>query len=578
MKKADPGNPIRHSALRYFQLARGLLGGLPRSRWSVPGLSVLAGLSAGLASPEGAAPWLWVWVYTPLFLALDIMLRRAGAGEDSGVFRSWRLWGRALACCMALGIVQAALVGGWVVNTAYVFGALPLPLAHAANLLGYGGLFGLEAFFFLALPFLLGWRWPGWGFLLVMFWATVLQSFLPRFFAWTYGMFLHPTDFVLQTVDILGTEGLNLPVLALHLLLFGIIREAYAPGAINMRTLRLGALGLALFFAAAQGYGYWRTANLAAATERGRTINLVAVQPSFSLRRLASNPALTHSDRDRSLSALFGDTEQALGKLRADPAAPTVVVWPESVYPAPYFRADQARKAVESWVRIRKLHLVLTTLTADIDPASNKRRRRVFGSALHISPNGGAPEEYRKIALIPFGETIPLARAFPAWRDLIKKRIPQISEFDAGREFTVFNVTPDIRLAPMICFDAVGDAVARGMAANGANFGLVLANLSWFGRSNVSGLFEMFVRFRAMESRMPYLMLSQNGRSFLLDAAGQTASRVLGQFEADSLAIQAKVPETFSFFIQHQGEVQGSYALILLGLLGWRLLRAGRQG
>ena len=197
----------------------------------------------------------------------------------------------------------------------------------------------------------------------------------------------------------------------------------------------------------------------------------------------------------------------------------------------------------------------------------------MFGSSLHISPDGRPPENYRKITLIPFGESIPLAGVFPAFRDAIKAWIPRIAEFDAGREFTVFHVTPTLRLAPMICFDAIGDSVSRGMVANGANFGLVLANLAWFGRTNVSDMFEFFVRFRAIEARIPFLLLSQNGRSILFDAAGRPASRALGQFEEDALAIQTKVPDTSSFFIRHRSRVHGAYAVILLGLIGFLRMR-----
>ncbi len=293
---------------------------------------------------------------------------------------------------------------------------------------------------------------------------------------------------------------------------------------------------------------------------------MAAIQPNFSLGYLASNPALSHSDRRNSLRGLMGDTRRALQALPGEPGAPRLVVWPESVFPHPYYRAPRVWKALQNWVRGRDVHLVLTTLTEDFAGSGAGGARRLFGSAIHLSPNGASPEIYNKIALIPFGETIPFGDWFPPYRRALRAWIPQISEFEPGREFTVFRVAPGVRVAPMICFDAFRQPVAVGMRRNGANLGLVLANLAWFGRTNIADLFEFFTRFRAVETRMPHLMLSQNGRSMLLDAAGRVASPRLGQFEQGALTLAVPVPETFSFYAAHLREVQATY-LVLLGLL-----------
>ena len=532
----------------------------------MPLLAILSGLLGGAALPE-TLPFAWVVVYAPLFLALDSLMRGAGrAGR--------RIWAKGLLVCWLSGVASAAVMGGWIVNTAHVYGSLPLPLAHGVNLAGYGSLIGLEIFAFLGIPFLLGWKSPRWGFFLVIAWSTAFHAITPRFFFWTFGQMMYPVAPLVQVADVVGSAGLNLLLIPLHLVLFGWVRELITPGWVPRRELTAVSVLVAAAFAGAAAYGFFRISDLALAEKRGEPVQVVGVQPNFSLKHLASNPTLSPSDRERSLTALLADSEQGLTQLGGEPDLPTLMVWPESVYPAAYFRNRAMRELVEAWAARHALNLVLVSSTAEPDGEGG---RRVFGSSVHVSPDGGPPEIYNKMALIPFGETIPLGKWFPAYRKALKAWIPQIAEFDEGREFTVFSITEKIRVAPLICFDAATPRVASGMVRNGANLGLVMANLAWFGRTGISDLFEVFIRFRALETRIPFLMLSQNGRSVLLDATGERASERLGQFETGALSLRIRVPETTSFYAAHTGAVHGMFVLMLAALLALRWFPAWRK-
>ena len=210
--------------------------------------------------------------------------------------------------------------------------------------------------------------------------------------------------------------------------------------------------------------------------------------------------------------------------------------------------------------------------------------RQVFGAAVHVTPDGMAHGVYHKIALIPWGETIPLADVIPGYRQILLDWIPQISEFTPGTEHTVFQVD-GVRIAPMICFDAAVAGVAQGMAANGARLGVVLSNLAWFGRTSVSRQFGLYVRFRAIENRMPILLLSQNGETFLVDATGEDGSAHLPQFQSAAFVQEVRAPREGAFYSGHAAAVRAAYALALLWVmaLGWgqpvlawlRRLRAG---
>jgi len=532
----------------------------------VPGLVVASGALLGLAMPGWNAPWAWSVAFVPLFLAWDLILRQPGRGVR-------QRWGWVLGGAWGVGVVAAALSGDWVVNTAHVYGALPLPLAHGVSLLGLGSLFGLEAFVFLGVPFVLGWRRPGWGLLLMVAWAVALQALVPRFFFWTYGQIVYPVSALVQAADLVGSSGLNALVLPLHLVLAAWLRELLVPGALPRRRLAAATAGVAVLLAAAAGYGQWRLAQVAAAEAAGRPVRLVGIQPNFTLRHLASNPDLAHSVREANLAALLADSERALAAPPPGEEAPRVVLWPESAYPRAYFYDPGLRRVVEEWVRAQGVQVVLATVDFAFAPGE-RRPRAAYGASVHLRPGGEPPGLYRKMVLIPFGETIPFGSWFPWYRRWLKAWIPQISEFEAGREFTVFPLAPGVRLAPLICFDAVQPWVTRGMARAGANLGVVQANLAWFGRTRIADIFGTFVRFRAVENRMPILLLSQNGRSVLFDAAGEAASRRTGQFTAEALSVLVRVPATSpgftpSFYTAHGRALHGTYAAALAALLAW---------
>jgi apolipoprotein N-acyltransferase len=344
---------------------------------------------------------------------------------------------------------------------------------------------------------------------------------------------------------------------------------------------------LALAFGLNYAYGTWRLDTLAASQHPARPgaarVQLIGIQPNFSLKELASSPELSPSDRQASLRALVSDTNGALLKGGVVPGIPAVVVWPESVYPVPYFDAPQARVQVEAWAQTLGLHLLIATQDNRYYKGADGRIAwEPFGAAVYIPP-GGQPSVYHKMNLIPFGETIPFADVVPLWAATLKALVPRVSQFSAGHEPTVFPVAPGITLAPLICFDAFDYRPALGMAGRGATVGVLMANLAWFGRTTAAVQMERFVRFRAIETRMPILMLSQNGESVLIDARGEAASARLGVFEVGALSLEVAGGEP-SFYARHAGWIHGGFGAGLLlaladgmGLPRLRSLRARRN-
>lgn len=562
-RQAESGaDPDGHSASDRPEPPPRLMA-LLRSRWGLIGLATLTGVLLGYSAPGHDVPFFWVINFVPLFLALDLLLR-FGSG------RLRRRWLAAAGLCWWVGVLSAVITGGWVVNTAHVYGGLPLAVAHGVNALGYGSLLGIETFLHIGLPFLLAWEAGALGVALFLLWSVAVTPILPRFLFWTYGEMMFRTEALVQAADLAGSAGLNLPVAALHLLLFGWIRHRYAPRARGRPTLIRATAATAVLFAALAVYGMWRMSAVDQAARDSLTVRMVGIQPNFSLKEIASNPSLSPSDRRRSVSALIADTDQVLENSPVQPGEATVVVWPESAYPGFYAMNPQLRKRVESWVRRRGIHLVLAIQDA-VRSRDAPRGYDIYGASLLLAPNGRPAALYRKMVLIPFGETIPLGDWFPWYRDILRRQIPQIAEFTPGQEYTVFDVAPGVRLAPMICFDAARYQVTRGMVSRGANVGVVQANMAWFGRSTATDQFEQMVRFRAIENRIPLMLVSQSGTSVLIDAKGRVSSPRLEKFVSGSLDERVPVSGLAAPYTAIGPWVQRILPIVLLILVGWRL-------
>ena len=528
-------------------------------RWRVPALALLSGLLLARSFPGHEIPLLWTVILVPLLLAAQEIEERPGL---SWVQRLARLFG----ACWAMGVAWAAVTGDWMINTMFVYGGLPLPVAHLVNLAGHSLLVGAEFFAAVALPFALARGRPRWTLALVPLWAAAVQAYWPHLFMWSFGQFMWQAAPLVQAADLVGSAGLNLIYLPFQLLGFAWVRAALGRPVVTRRELVWGSALAAALCIGAWGYGAARMAQVAEAQSGPPAVRVIAIQPNFSLKRLASNPALSPSDREQSLGALLRDSESALEAAGAS-ALPTVLVWPESVYPTAYFLNAPVRELVERWVRGRGAHLVLASVDVVRAPDS-AAERSIYGISVHVPPDGAPPEVYRKIFLMPFGEFIPFADWFPWYRRLLKDWIPRIGEFERGTEYTVFPVSPEVRLAPMICYDGTQVAIAQGMAAQGANLALVLANLAWFGEGTASLQFEHVIRFRAIENRVPLLFVSQNGRTVLFDARGEPASEILPAFQARALTAEIALPNLRSAFTHHGGAVDAAFAVLALAVWG----------
>jgi apolipoprotein N-acyltransferase len=232
-----------------------------------------------------------------------------------------------------------------------------------------------------------------------------------------------------------------------------------------------------------------------------KTLRVAAVQTNVSqtqkLEGLAPEQILDTCDR---LSALAVQHQPDV----------QLIVWPEGSFPQ---RVSYDNLAVQLPAMLAERSGADLLFGADSEEGG-----RAYNSAVLVSPKGEV-QLYRKVHLVPFGEYIPLRHSFPPFAAIAGIWVP--GDFAAGTEHTVFDLTsPDIRVAPLICFeDTVGDLVRR-FVVNGANLLVDVTNDGWFLHSSGSRQHLANAIFRCVENRRPMVRAANTGVTCFVNEFG----------------------------------------------------------
>lgn len=480
---------------------------------------ILLSLSAFLMAlypPGKQLNLLGLFAYAPLILVLEWKLVQSGLSLKRKALLGWLY-------IMPVAMVFGALGTDWMGASIHAFGHWPLFPAYLLAGIGYGLEVGLLLFAGFALPLIFIRQVNGWDLAFRAFWMMLVDYYYPRLIPWSLGgSVLSEALWLQQGADLIGAYGLGLLVIGINLIFVRMIARYCFKSAVDEQAL-VWQIGVCLvLFVSFAGYGFWRQPSPPASVKH---IDLVSVQPNFSLQALASNPELTFSKRQFNLSALLNDSAAGLARLPPDSPHPRLVIWPETAFPWRFFEDSKRSAEVALFARQHNTGVMLAT--------TEQRGDQRFGLALLINNQGDLVGRYEKITLMPFGEYIPGTQLMPWLKPIINRLWPVISEFERGQTHTVFELVEGYPIAATICFDVTVPDIPRGMVDSGAQFIVNLANLAWFGHSRASDQLEMSARWRAIENRTPVMMSSLNGRTQLFTSEGKNQGQRLDLFTAD---------------------------------------------
>jgi len=333
--------------------------------------------------------------------------------------------------------------------------------------------------------------------------AVLLAISLPTVIAWSPAAVLSPWPAFLQLADVIGERGVSL-LLAVSAALAATPLRTLLAGSRPIRPWRAPLFG-AVLIAALGIHGALRIAQVRRESASLPTLRVGVVQAAVPAR-LRWDPS-ARGEIIRRLRRLTTDAERLGAEL---------TVWPEAAYPYVLPHAagktpDDARKIVGGGVSGPVL-IGLITMARDEQGRHN--------SATLISRDGEMQRPQAKLALLWFGETIPLSEYLP----FLRKLFFRAGGLVPGSEVVLLELPPS-RIGVLNCYEDTLPAVGRRIALARPNLLVNVTNDAWFGPTSEPELHLREAALRAIETRLDLVRAVNLGVPAWIDRSGSVRAR-----------------------------------------------------
>jgi apolipoprotein N-acyltransferase len=405
---------------------------------------------------------------------------------------------RALLTGWLAGAVWFSVVFYWVHHTLVTMSGLPGPAA-ATGVLLFGAFQGLSLGLWAWLAHRAGAaRALSIDLGLAIAWGAIEMGFL-WIFPLPVATPLYHAPLLIQVVDLVGVHGLSALLVLFNLCL---------ARAISDRASRRAALAAAAAVAVALvAYGGLRLAWPQAETDDRLRVGWV--QPAV----------LPHEKRARDLRVRYKVLEREMRALDAliasDPEIDALVL-PEGAFPF-YFQDDASDDTgypprVREWAT-RYLSWPKTSGRPLLFGSLRKVDAFTRNSAILARPDGSVLR-YDKRVMVPFGERIPLADHLP----FLKNKVMGMSHLSRGTQPAMIDLAG--RHAHLsICYEAIFPVLIARESGD-ADLLVNLTNDEWFGDTSAPEMHLMSQVFRAVETRLPLVRVTNTGISAWVDPHG----------------------------------------------------------
>lgn len=318
-----------------------------------------------------------------------------------------------------------------------------------------------------------------------------------------HSQYSHPS--LIQVTSLTGVYGLTFLIVLANAAIAETILHSRGRSAFGRASL-ISPMIAGVLLIATSVYGF---SVLATATEGERT-TIALVQGNI--------PVEKHWDRSNRKVIL--DRYAALTRNAAQQAA-MLIVWPEAAIPGD-IQEPELRRAVAELARDTKTHLLVGS--SEYAKFSDRRlQEKYYNSMFLFTPEGEIAAQYRKIALIPFGEYEPL-RGIVNWPRAI---VSAMGGFLPGDQYTLFTVG-GVTFGAVICWETIFPDLVREFVKRGARLIVNGTNESWFYETAVPYQLLAMSAFRATENKVPIVRAANTGITAFIDPFGRITERLRG--------------------------------------------------
>ncbi len=334
---------------------------------------------------------------------------------------------------------------------------------------------------------------------------------VPKLFGDTIGHGLYASRHLRQAADLAGAPGLTFVLLLVNVCLLETGRRWTRSRNWRAATPAIfaSALVVTLF-----GYGVYRLRQLEAAAADAERITAAIIQANISHYAQLSEKMGSYAATRHILDAHFRLSEQALREPGVD-----LLVWPETVYPTTFgvpkseVGAELDREII-AFAGAARIPLIFGAY--DADGAGE------YNAAIFLQADGArsSKQAYRKGSLFPLTERTP----WPLDTQLVRSWWPWLGTWQPGDAARVMAFDrpsgKPLRIAPLICYDAVDAGRVLDAVDNGAELIVTLSNDSWFSAGGGPWLHLVVSAFRSLETRRAQVRATNTGVSALITPTG----------------------------------------------------------
>lgn len=227
---------------------------------------------------------------------------------------------------------------------------------------------------------------------------------------------------------------------------------------------------------------------------------------------------------------------------------PDIIVWPETAVPSIIFPESSMKEKLLEVVRSWKTYMLTGAICVDYQIIRSDRMvRKVYNSAVLLSPDAKMVGAYHKIHLVPISESFPFKRYLPK---KIHDLVVGVSDFDSGEEYTVFDAGR-AKIGVPICFESVFPEISRNFVKNGANVICMITNDAWFWGTFAAEQHFSMAPFRAVENKVSIFRCANYGVSSIIDPYGRVVKTLTPYDDEKSLTGQVLISFGGTYYTRH---------------------------